>query len=264
MQKQNKYAILVVLTMLALVTSQDVLAWGQKGHRVIAEVAYWHLRPAVRQRVDKVLGMHGAIYWANWPDEIKSDTIYPDSHDWHYQDLAGGMTDSAVVATLTDYPVVGGNLWRATDSLRRVLAEDRTNRDALRFLIHLEGDRFCPMHTAHLDDKGGNTIRLRWFGADKNLHWVWDTGLIEARGYSYTEYADFLMHRYMQERDSIVRMSEAEVLLHNYHLCESIYSYQQTWDGNSYHYVYRFAEPMEWNLYAAGIRLAVLLNELYR
>lgn len=238
-------------------------AWGQEGHRVIAEITYQHLSPVARCRVNKVLGKHGLVYWANWPDEIKSDTIYPYSHDWHYQDLDGGMSDSAVVATLTDYPKEGGNLWRATDSLKQVLRLDRSNYDALRFLIHLEGDRFCPMHTAHMDDKGGNAVKLKWFGENHNLHWVWDTGLIDARGYTYSEYAECLENQHRAERRTIEKMSDEEILLHNYHLCEAIYAYQTTWNGNAYNYVYRFKDELEWNLYAAGIRLAQILNAIY-
>ena len=56
-------------------SSQAVWAWGQKGHRIIAQVAYDNLSCSTRRKIDKVLGAHGAIYLANWPDEIKSDTI---------------------------------------------------------------------------------------------------------------------------------------------------------------------------------------------
>lgn len=253
----------ILIVVVAFATPCSMFAWGQEGHRIIAEIAYRHLGPVARYRVDKVLGKHGTVYWANWPDEIKSDTIYPASHDWHYQDLDGGMSDSAVVATLTDYPKEGGSLWRATDSLKQVLRRDRSNYDALRFLIHLEGDRFCPMHTAHMDDKGGNSVKIKWFGQNRNLHWVWDSGLIDARGYSYCEYAEYLENAYGKQRKAVERMSDEEILLHNYHLCEAIYTYQQTWNGNAYHYVYRFKDDMEWNLYAAGIRLAQLINTLY-
>ena len=73
-------------------------AWGAKGHRIIAQVAYDNLSNPVRKHVDKVLGKQGMIYLSTWPDEIKSDTIYPTSFTCHYQDLPGGMTDADVVA----------------------------------------------------------------------------------------------------------------------------------------------------------------------
>ena len=58
-------------------------------------------------------------------------------------------------------------------------------------------------------------------------------------------------------------MTNEELLLHNYHLTEQIYAYQEVWNGNPFVYVYHFAPQMEWQLYAAGIRLAKILNELY-
>lgn len=242
----------------------ELFAWGQEGHRIIAEIAYRHLGPVARHRVDRIMGeKRGMVYWANWADEIKSDTIYPQSHSWHYQDFDEGLPDSVVIAALTDYPQVGGNLFRAADSLANRLKKDRSERDNLRFVVHLAGDRFCPMHTAHHVDHGGNMIKMKWFGQSTSLHTIWDTHLIESQGYSYMEYATMLDARYGHLRRQIEQQTDAEVLLHNYYLCSSIYDYQPTWDGNTYHYIYRFKSEMEYQLYVAGIRLAKLLNQLY-
>ena len=245
--------------------SIPAFSWGQEGHRIIAQIAYENLNCRARKKVDKILGNHGMIYWANWPDEIKSDTIYAASirDGWHFQDLDGGMSDSAVVATLTDYPKEGGNLFRALDSITAVLQNKQGNEHTLRFLVHLVGDWYCPMHTAHLDDKGGNQVKMKWFGRDTNLHAVWDSKIIESQGYSYTEYAAKLQREYGHQRKAICRMSKEELLLRNYHFTSDIYAYQQTWDGNAYHYIYRWHIPMEEQLYIAGIRLARILNEIY-
>lgn len=259
----RKKFILAALSLLMLLPA-EVLAWGQEGHRIVAEIAYRNLNCCARYKVDKVLGKRGMVYWANWPDEIKSDTIYPQSHDWHFQDLDGGMTDEEVIATLTNYPEKGGNLWRACDSLTNVLKKDPKNEIALRFIVHFVGDRFCPMHTGHMDDLGGNRVKCKWFGRNTNLHSIWDSAIIESRGYTYSEYAQYLMNKYDKaERKRIRKMSWEEITVHNYRFTDDIYTYQETWDGNGWHYVYRWADPMEWQLYAAGIRLAKLLNELY-
>ena len=278
---------LVRIALIALICisySLPIFSWGQEGHRIIAKIAYDNLSGKARKQVDKVLGKQGMIYWANWPDEIKSDTIYPQSirDGWHYQDLDGGMSDSAVVAALRDYPKEGGKLFKALDSLETVLKDYKTvslkDRSAvgpaspvgyehtLRFVVHISGDKFCPMHLAHMDDKGGNAVRMAWFSKHENtsLHSVWDTKLIDSQGYSYTEYAEKLEIEYAAEKKAILAMSEEELLLNNYHLTEAIYAYQQTWDGNTYHYIYRWHTPMERQLYIAGIRLAKLLNEIYK
>lgn len=259
MSKTRAYIILI----LALLPIEHILAWGPTGHRIVAQIAYDNLNCRARHRVDRILGKRGIVYWANWADNIKSDTIYANSYDWHFQDFDPNLSDSSVIATLTHYPKVGGNLFRASDSLTDILRHDPNNLDALRFVIHLTGDRYCPMHTAHLDDLGGNKVKLEWFKEPYNLHKVWDEGIIKAIGYSYTEYAEYLKSRYGREKKSICRMTEEELLIHNYRLTEEIYAYQEKWNQNGYVYVYHFAPAMEWQLYAAGIRLAMLLNALY-
>ena len=258
----RKIKILILFAVFALSAGQ-LFAWGPTGHRVVAQIAYDNLNCRARHRVDRMLGKHGIVYWANWADNIKSDTIYPTSYDWHYQDFEPGLSDSVVLSTLTHYPTVGGNLFRAMDSIIDLLRHDRNNVDALRFIIHLVGDRFCPMHTGHLDDLGGNKVFFEWFKQPYNLHRLWDEGLISAIGYSYTEYAEYLEHTYSKQKKTIRRMTEEELLLHNYRLTEEIYAYHEEWNGNPFVYVYHFAPAMEWQLYAAGIRLAMLLNELY-
>ncbi|MBR2935644.1 MAG: S1/P1 nuclease [Paludibacteraceae bacterium] len=246
-----------------LIVAMNSWAWGPKGHRIVAQVAYDNLDCKARKHVDKVLGKKGMIYLSTWPDEIKSDTIYPTSFTCHYQDLNGGMTDSAVVASLTYYPTEGGDLFMALDSIEVVLQRKPTNHDALVFYVHFMADRFCPMHVAHLDDKGGNAVKMRWFGQNTNLHSVWDSKLIENKGFSYTEYANYLHNVYSKQRKTIQKMTDKETLLYTYHLTDSIYQYHPTWSGNAYHYAYRWTEAAEYQMYMAGIKLAQSLNALF-
>ena len=252
----------------ACMQSLPVFGWGQEGHRIIAKIAYDNLSGKARKTVDKTLGKQGMIYWSNWPDEIKSDTIYAESirDGWHYQDFAGGMSDSLVLDAMVHYPTEGGNMFRALDSLKQVLKDKKGDVHTLRFFVHISSDKYCPMHLAHMDDKGGNAVRMAWFSknTNTNLHAVWDTKLIESQGYSYTEYAEKLELEYAWLKKDILAMSEEELVLRNYHFTEAIYEYQQTWDGNTYHYIYRWHTPMEEQLYIAGIRLAKALNELYK
>ena len=260
--------VIILCVACACMQSLPVFGWGQEGHRIIAKIAYDNLSGKARKTVDKTLGKQGMIYWSNWPDEIKSDTIYAESirDGWHYQDFAGGMSDSLVLDAMVHYPTEGGNMFRALDSLKQVLKDKKGDVHTLRFFVHISSDKYCPMHLAHMDDKGGNAVRMAWFSknTNTNLHAVWDTKLIESQGYSYTEYAEKLELEYAWLKKDILAMSEEELVLRNYHFTEAIYEYQQTWDGNTYHYIYRWHTPMEEQLYIAGIRLAKALNELYK
>ena len=260
-----KRLLVVCLMVMALVPSMHhLLAWGQKGHRIVAQVAYDHLNKKTRKQVDAILGKRGMIYLSTWADEIKSDTIYPNSFTCHYQDLDGGLTDEAVVAMLTDYPEVGGDLFMALDSIEAVLAKNKQCHDALAFYVHFYADRFCPMHVAHLDDKGGNGVKMKWFGQNTNLHSVWDGKIIDSKGFTYTEYAQYLHDVYGKQKKAVMQMTDEETLLQTYHLTDDIYTYHSTWNGNAYHYSYYWMDEMEWQLYTAGVKLAQALNAIYK
>ncbi len=255
----KKFCLLVCVVLMTI----QAHAWGPLGHRVIAALAYEYIDSDTRAAVDQLLGTRGIIYWASWPDEIRNDTVYQNTFNWHFQDLNGGMSDSALIATLTDYPKEGGGLWRATDSLIAVLKVNNEDKDALRFIVHFSGDRFCPMHTAHIDDLGGNKVEVEWFEKHTNLHKVWDERIIETRLFSYTEYVTYLIDKYEKHKSAIESQSRADELRYNYNLTESIYEYHKTWDGNAYKYAYVWRDKLDYQLYCAGVKLAKLLNELY-
>ena len=46
-------------------------------------------------------------------------------------------------------------------------------------MIHLVGDAHQPMHISRKEDKGGNTIQLRFDDKGTNLHSLWDSKLID-------------------------------------------------------------------------------------
>lgn len=242
-------------------------AWDARGHRIVADIAYANLTKKARTRVDAVLGEKGMIWTASWPDEIKSDTIYPESHVWHYQNLNSGLS-YAYLDSLLDYPTLEGkHLFYAKDSLTRVLRENPNDEVALKFIVHLAGDEFQPMHMAHADDLGGNRVRLTWFGQKTNLHSLWDRYMIEGTQYSYTEMSEMLQLKYADQKKAIYNMTERECVHRTYTCVCDLYAYQEALGeaprGYEYTYVYRFRDMMEYQLYAAGIQLAKLLNEIY-
>ena len=73
---------------------------------------------------------------------------------------------------------------------------------ALRFVVHLVGDLHQPLHAGTCCDRGGNDVKVKWFGKDTNLHAVWDTSLVEEEQLSFTELAAKL-ERHISNRDLI-------------------------------------------------------------
>jgi nuclease S1 len=52
-------------------------------------------------------------------------------------------------------------------------------RIALRFVVHLVGDIHQPLHAGFAEDRGGNSVDVRFNGRKESLHSLWDTGLLE-------------------------------------------------------------------------------------
>src|SRR5258708_38823630 len=55
-------------------------------------------------------------------------------------------------------------------------------KEALMFLVHFVGDMHQPLHCSDNKDKGGNEVRLEFFGRDSNLHSAWASGLRRTMG----------------------------------------------------------------------------------
>jgi len=258
---------LLTLTSSLFLLTSPLFAWGAMGHRIVAEVAYHYLSSQDRQSIDQVLGTHGIVYWATWPDEIKSDkNIYSTAYDWHFQDLPADLSSSQLQVLRHHYPSHGGHLWTTLDQLLTQLPEHPDTllvngvslpyHNALVFLIHCTADELCPMHMAHEEDKGGNDVKVIWKGSETNLHKVWDEKIIESRGYSYSEYAQMLIDTYDQERPAITQMTEQEFVNYIYTTTQSIYLDQAEHGVDHYTYMWRWKITCDRLLFMAGIRLA--------
>jgi len=257
----------ISLLFLSLSLATYMWAWGQMGHRVVAEVAYHYLSPEACADVDEVLGTHGMVYWSTWPDELKSsDGLYATSPDWHYQDMPANQTDAQITYFRMHYPSEGGQLWSTYDQLLTLLPEKLDNydingeqltyHDALVFLVHLSGDICCPVHCGRISDKGGNMIKMEWFGDPINLHKLWDEGIILRRGYSYSEYAQMLVDKYGSEVDQMQQMSPEDQAVLIYKTMKDIYEYMDKVSDNSHRYLWDWQEKCDRLLFIAGVRLA--------
>ena len=105
---------------------------------------------------------------------------------------------------------------------------------------------------------------MKWFGQNTNLHSVWDGKIIDSKGFTYTEYANYLHNVYGSKKKEVMKMSDEETILQTYHLTDAIYQYHSTWNGNAYHYSYYWMDEMEWQMYTAGVKLAQALNAIYK
>lgn len=259
----------------ALLLVLRVCSWDVVGHRIITDIAYQNLTDKARQSVDQVLGFERAmIALSSWADEIQSDTIYPGQKDWHFQDLDGGKSWAELRYIYENKKAEGYHLFAAKDSLVNLLKQQPDNADALKFVVHLSGDEYQPMHMGHHDDLGGNRSRLTWFGNSTNMHSLWDRYMIEHTRYSSTEFADYLIKRFAARKEEIQGWDELTCICKTYAASTAIYEYmdelrkQVGEDGKfprgyEYKYVYNFRSTLDIQLYMAGVQLAKLLNDIY-
>jgi hypothetical protein len=169
---------------LALATP-PALAWGAKGHRLTALVAFQLLAPSTKLRLKAILGAEdlatAALYLDIHKDALEQNV--PGSRDWHYDDRPS--CDASVPRS--EY-CPGGDcasvqLKRHYNVLIDTHASANQRRFAVRVIAHLAGDIHQPLHASDNNDAGGNGIKLKpasaWFaGQHANLHSAWDNDFV--------------------------------------------------------------------------------------
>ena len=253
----------LLLSICFLGITLSMSAYDAVGHRIIADIAYHNLTSKARSQVDKVLGVRGIVYEATWPDEIRSDSKYAYSYQWHFQDLDDNMTSAGIKTLMNNPKAEGEHLFFALDSLTTRLKKDKNDAEALKFLVHFVGDLHQPLHLGRKDDKGGNKVDMNWFGRKTNLHSVWDGALIESEKMSYSEFSRYLMDKYEPKKAEFKKYTLLQSVEAVYAVRNAIYSYD-TSDTSNYHYVYFFADKRDEMLYRGGIQLANILNAIYK
>ncbi|MDD2798574.1 MAG: S1/P1 nuclease [Bacteroidales bacterium] len=246
-----------------LLLSFSLSAYDGVGHRIVASIAYQNLTEKTRTQVDAVLGKRGIIYEATWADEIRSDKKYDYSYPWHYQNLRDSMTTNDLKTLLDNPKSDGEHLFYAIDLMKSRLKKDKTDAEALKFLVHFVADLHQPMHLGRKDDLGGNKVETKWFGKTINLHSLWDGYMIENQKLSYSEFSQYLQDKFEPKKAEFKKFSVIQSVEAGYEVRTQIYGYDNS-DTNNYHYVYRFADSLDEMLYRGGIQLANILNAIYK
>jgi hypothetical protein len=268
---------LFVAAAAASLLPSPALAWGKTGHRVVAAIADTQLSGLARAHVREILGGAESLdEAANWPDEMRSapgqfwqKTATP----WHYVTLNGITYDHA--------PPEGDAL-QALGHFRDVLRDPSASladkQLALRFVVHLVGDLHQPLHAGKCCDKGGNDVKVTWFGKPTNLHAVWDSAIVDDEQLSFTEMAaklerhisnqDVLNWWDINPRDWISESAELRDTVYPTPAPKPAKGKRKKGRGAavpelSFDYVYKFTPVMERRLSQAGVRLAAYLNDIF-
>lgn len=254
----------VIIFAIAICATLTSFGWGQKGHDVVAYIAECNLSPKVYQKVTKALGGHSLVYYANWLDNASYSDRYRYTKTWHYANVDEGFTYDTMAKNEKGDVVTAIEGLIAEIKSGKLTPEQENVR--LRMLIHLVGDIHAPMHAGRLSDRGGNNVIVKFFNQDTKLHSLWDTALVEAaHKWSYTEWEQQLNRYCTADRKAeIAKGSPKDWLNESHTIAKEIYSASQPKSKLSYDYIAYFTPTIEQRLLAGGLRLAKILNELYR
>jgi hypothetical protein len=250
-----------------VIVSPDGYTWGVTGHRVIGEVAYRHLTRRTRKRVRKILGNESIAISSNWADFIKSDTAMNYINPWHYVNVKSGLNYADFTAYLQKDTIVDAftKINFMVNELKNNQLTMEKKQMYLRLLIHIVGDIHQPMHVGRLEDQGGNKIKVFWFNEPTNLHSLWDDKLIEFQKLSYTEYTENINHATSEQTTQWQSQTMPEWFFESYQLADTLYKgITQPDQKLSYRYNYDHVEMMNSQLLKGGVRLAGLLNEIFK
>ena len=245
------------ISLLCLLGTTRAQAWGPKGHDVVAYIAECNLTPKAKKTIEKYIGT-SIVHYAS----ASHTPEYAYTATWHYANVDEGFT----YETMTKNP--DGDIVEAID---RIVAElkggqlDPAQEQLyLKMLVHLVGDLHQPMHTGHLSDRGGNSVPVRFFGRESNLHAVWDSSLPEAaHKWSYTEWQNQLDRLTEEEVARIQSGTPLDWFEESNAICREIYVATPEGSDLSYDYIAKYAPVIERQLLRGGHRLAGLLNEIY-
>ena len=254
----RRFTLLVV----SLMWSLSALAWGQKGHDVVACIAERHLTPAAAANLAAALGGRSAVYYSNWMDNASHTDEYSHTLTWHYANVDEGYT-FATMPRNTEGDIVSALEMLIAELEQGGLEPERELLD-LKMVIHLVGDLHCPMHTGRKSDRGGNDRPVWFFSKSTNLHSIWDTDLVEAaHKWSYTEWCDQIDRPVTSEPEVDTGGSIVDWFGQTQEICTEIYAATPVGTRVSFDYIARYAPVIERQLLRGGLRLAALLNRIY-
>jgi nuclease S1 len=254
---------IIIALLLLLGSTTQAFAWGQTGHRVTGAIAEQHLSDVARKEVQNILGAEGLAEASTWPDFMRasSDSFWKrKAGPYHYVTVPEGKSYNDVGAPKKGDAITALKMFAKT--LKDPTATKKQRALALRFTIHIIGDLHQPLHVGNGTDRGGNSVKVVFFNKNTNLHTVWDSGMIDREGLSYSEMANWLEQKITpvqakawSDPDPFVWVAESAAIR------DTIYPDDQFL---SWGYSFEHIDTVHQRLSQAGVRVAAYLNALYK
>jgi len=250
----------LMLLCICLLTS-----WGYKGHQAVATIAENHLTPAAKAAIKDLLKNQSLADIATWADEVRNEPAFKNTAGWHFVDLPSGLSFEQFNTEIKSQGE--DNVYGAMQKARIVLTHPQSTKaqkiEALKFLVHFVGDAHQPMHVSHKEDKGGNTIQIRFDNQGANLHSLWDSKLIDHQGLTVAE----MSKQYDKATTGEIKKWQTDQpmqwLWESYQISSQLYNEVDKEKNLGDDYYNSHIQIVEQRIDQAGIRLAGVLNDIY-
>lgn len=253
-----KYLLVFLILSQTLFATDD---WGQNGHRTVGETAENYLKSRVSNKINKILNGQSLADASTYADEIKSDRAYDKYKPWHYANIPLDQTYREA-----DKNPEGDIIFGIEECIEKLKSKSLNKEEEqfyLKMLIHLVGDMHQPLHFGLKEDKGANDFKVKWFNQSSNLHRVWDTQMIESYNMSYSELTVNLPELSKSDVKTIQSGTLMDWVEESRDLTREVYKSAEPDQNLSYRYMYDWFGVVKTQMKKAGIRLAVILNDIY-
>ncbi len=254
----NKTVQFIATMALMALIPLKCLGWGKTGHGIVAEISFIYLDKASQDSVKKYLGNTTIEQASTWMDEMRSDHSYDYMKPWHYVNIEKG---GEYKATKEDNIVNAINTAISNLEHRVTLSNEEIKKN-LMVLFHLVGDLHMPLHIGYPNDKGGNDVRLNYLGKPTNLHWVWDSEMIESEKITIDNCLMLYKNYTREELEKLKVINVEKWIKQPRFFLDQVYALP---DGGNIDqpYVTKNKDIVEQQLLFAGIRLASVLGHIF-
>ena len=282
-----------LVLLLSLLVARSAFAWGDEGHRVVCEIAFLSLNETERAEVTRLtnayrlppraqLRIHSFPDACALADEARSRALsgaagwerFASFKNFHFLNLP--RTERRVDERFCANDCVLEGLRQESAALRNATG-DQEKAEALFFLAHFAADVHQPLHVSYRDDHGGSEIEPigGGFYFSKNLHSVWDSGILRRSmgSIGWRAYARLLRDRiaashaatwrtanplqWAQESYDITTRPDVEYCVFANGRCKARSNRSRTLRSG---YQSSFHDDVDLRLQQAGVRLAELIR----
>lgn len=204
---------------LLLAMPAPAMAWGEYGHRTIAQIAETNISPKAKSRMTALFRAEKLLATPDcplrdigdasvWADCIRRDDLrWGHTAPWHYVNM-DICKPFDLKANCANGNCVGAQVARNEKLLADRKLPAHVRLEALAWLVHAMGDLHQPLHGGDRGDLGGNRVSASYGIVEgrMNLHRLWDTPIAER---AITQGAP-LVRRYTRDEHSAVAVGTVE------------------------------------------------------